>query len=272
MNSQLQESSIDTDGALGGDGAFAQARNNAMNDPIFAFIWKYRTPLTVILGVIVLAVLYMRFSEQALQAANQESARVLSELRQEIDRNDALREEQEKLLAQQAGTGSAENDEAPLSPDALEKKLLEAKEAITKSDTIIENKVHVLKQSQGSYVAIGDAYAVGTLVRAGALEEAVQQVENFSPVEESAAIYQEQARLRVARALLDDQALRAKGVEMLKSLVQEATIVHASAAKTLRRIATTAEERQEAIALLEQLIAKQPALAEGLREDIASLR
>ncbi len=219
----------------------------ASEDPLVRFLIKWRQTLFTI-AIVLLAGYYMWYrSERASTVALESAADTFAEARKELSAYDG----------QKAESGKAGDDKG--------------------QGVALQEKLRELSSEKAPYDKIAGAYALLMDLEQGKLDSAEERARAAAlkpqamPEAKPARFFQELELLLSARALTDKPELREKGISALKHLAQNGTYVSVSAALSLARTAQTAEEREDALTILQAIQDKNAVQAEVLQDEIKRL-
>jgi len=258
--------------------AIDSLESNAKQDPVFSFLWKWRNPISALVLLAILVVVYQSYSEEALKNSMKEAARVLYEGRNELTAYDRLLTEIESVSAKlkEAENSGGAKEEAKATQADLESQLKKLSEDKETALARARSKFEVLADSRGAYGAIGKSYQVLLAFKTGDSKQALKLAEILGWANLKAGAeqrdYYELAYLFTARKLLDLKDQRETGIKMLEQLAREGSRAQVSAAETLAILARSESEQQKVVGILEEILKAHPEQAEVIEATLDRLR
>lgn len=239
-------------------------------DPLFLFLQKWWRHVAIVVAVVLLGVYAKGVFEENRRAELGQAADTYAGLQQALKQMPAL---ETKLLEAQAEVEKASADKK----EAVQAKVKEAQSELEKAKVRVEGVLKTLSETREPYKTLAQLHR-------GVLSAQAHDVDNvlkvLSPdrwrtiaeVSSPDRFYAELEALVVARAFIDTQTNREQGRALLVSLVEQGNFVSATAATSLARIADTSEQKAQAHAVIEKLIASHPEQTDTLNPLLEELQ
>ena len=237
-------------------------------DPLFKFFKKWSNHILGVCVLIFCVWTVVRMLESTHIAAQKSAAQMYAGVRLDVaelktlDTQLALKNDELAKLA----------DDATADKERLTKEIADIEESRATLITRSQGKVVALKDQKSPYNTIGEMYGILlSSMKADAASTTATVEWSAVPAESPERLFREVTALKLARDGLDSADGKAAAVARLKALAAQGVYMHAMAGKTLAEIAQTAEERQEALTVLQDVLAKHPEQSEIIEQDIQHL-
>ncbi len=239
-------------------------------DPLLKFlrVW-WRQVLVVLGGGLALFYVYVSFKETRLESMRH-SADVFAKAREEFGTYLSAKRALEQAALGDAATkpkdvaGDKEKDKQSSDPEKAKKDFEEARVKFDKVLLALEDTDEPYSQIANVYRGLLSVYEGDS----SKLTQALAPFSGWTSQVGSNRIIPEVGNLILARGLLENAATYEEGRNLLKRLASNGEYVHVVAASSLSRLASTNEERIEALQILQQVVTKYPEQLDLLREDL----
>jgi hypothetical protein len=258
------------------------------SDPVFRFIKDYWRQALLVIGMI-LAVAYARQVFRDTHVAEMErAADIFARARSEFEQSTKLREQLGEARVQLAekesasAKGSGEKNAGappPAETEAAKSRVADLEKQLADSMRRLDGHLGALADVRSPYREFGQLYR-GLAARAGAgdggavaeMRAAFGVPTGTVPLAVDPDLPTELKAMALAKALLDSPEGRVEGRNALAELAHKGVYVNVSAALALAHTASSGEERQAALTVLESIVAAHPEQQSLLGQEAARLR
>jgi len=243
-------------------------------DPLFRFLFAWRWSIIVV-AIAFLGALYIRDTARSShEEGMKRAADIYFDLREEFGEFEQI---QGRLVRAQREGADTKKEEEEISKEDREKQLAVIEGELELSKRKLVGKIEALSDQKYPYSQIAVVYEGLLTVQNGDFTAADGYLEKFnwseiSDTGSSERFFTELGAMLLGRALLDNEETYQKGVDTLRALGVGGQFVHIAASLTLSKIASSVEEKNEALALLENILNNQPEQISLLEGEIKRLK
>ncbi len=250
-------------------------RETLKEDPLLMFFWKNRN-LILWLLIIVLGSLYAkkRFNDYYLSGLKDATA-TLTDLQQKITEYSGELEALKNVSAREIKEEGETNEAIAEQKAKQEEEQVSLSKNIEDISVAIKNKLSALKTYKSPYPKLASSYEVLFLLKQNQTDykELLAKIDKSiigdASIENS--LFSELPLLQIANMLLDTDAGKQEGFDLLKELASRGAWVNTAASLVLSSAAKTPEERLSIKQIIQDIIAKEPSQTDLLASELDKL-